>query len=161
MSSTTIEQLIAQRMADAMTAYEANQNSGTRINNDRTSGSVTEEVVGLTRWFEKMEYVFHICNCTENYQVKYATCTLLDGALTWWNAYVQSVGLEATYETTWNELKNTMIEEYYPRNKAQKIEIELWNLAVKGTNIIGYTKRFQELALPCPSMVTPEYKKIE
>ncbi|GJU64023.1 hypothetical protein Tco_1245858 [Tanacetum coccineum] len=38
----------------------------------------TEGVVGLTRWFEKMETVFHISNCPEVYQVKYATCTLLD-----------------------------------------------------------------------------------
>nr|GEV12423.1 copia protein [Tanacetum cinerariifolium] len=27
-------------------------------------------VVGLTRWFEKMETVFHISNCPQNYQVK-------------------------------------------------------------------------------------------
>ncbi|GJX75396.1 putative reverse transcriptase domain-containing protein [Tanacetum coccineum] len=33
----------------------------------------TEGVVGLTRWFEKMETVFHISNCPEKYQVKYAT----------------------------------------------------------------------------------------
>ncbi|GKD64473.1 putative reverse transcriptase domain-containing protein, partial [Tanacetum coccineum] len=30
----------------------------------------TERVVGLIRWFEKMETVFHISNCPENYQVK-------------------------------------------------------------------------------------------
>ncbi|GKD60946.1 hypothetical protein Tco_1298455, partial [Tanacetum coccineum] len=29
----------------------------------------TEGVVGLTRWFEKMEIVFHISNCPEKYQV--------------------------------------------------------------------------------------------
>ncbi|GJS97757.1 putative reverse transcriptase domain-containing protein [Tanacetum coccineum] len=30
----------------------------------------TEGVVGLTRWFEKMETVFHISNCLEVYEVK-------------------------------------------------------------------------------------------
>ncbi|GJS45172.1 putative reverse transcriptase domain-containing protein [Tanacetum coccineum] len=30
----------------------------------------TEGVVGLTRWFEKMEIMFHISNCLEKYQVK-------------------------------------------------------------------------------------------
>ncbi|GKF46377.1 hypothetical protein Tco_0136179, partial [Tanacetum coccineum] len=30
----------------------------------------TEGVVGLIRWFEKMEIVFHISNCPEKYQVK-------------------------------------------------------------------------------------------
>ncbi|GKA74870.1 hypothetical protein Tco_0781248 [Tanacetum coccineum] len=37
----------------------------------------TEGVVGLTRWFEKIETMFHISNCPLRYQVKYATCTLL------------------------------------------------------------------------------------
>ncbi|GJV65910.1 putative reverse transcriptase domain-containing protein, partial [Tanacetum coccineum] len=69
-------------------------------------------------------------------QVKYATCTLLDGALTWWNAYVQYVGLDATYEITWKNLKKMMIEEYCPRNEVQKMETELWNLSVNGTDII-------------------------
>nr|GEU45682.1 hypothetical protein [Tanacetum cinerariifolium] len=43
----------------------------------------TKGVVGLTRWFERMEIVFHISNCPEKYQVKYATYTLLNSALTW------------------------------------------------------------------------------
>ncbi|GJR61433.1 retrovirus-related pol polyprotein from transposon TNT 1-94 [Tanacetum coccineum] len=38
--------------------------------------SGTEGVVGLTRWFKKMESVFNISNCPPKYQVKYATCTL-------------------------------------------------------------------------------------
>ncbi|GKG18748.1 hypothetical protein Tco_0373046 [Tanacetum coccineum] len=42
----------------------------------------TEGVVGLIRWSEKMEIVLHISNCPERYQVKNATCTLLDSALT-------------------------------------------------------------------------------
>ncbi|GJS89203.1 hypothetical protein Tco_0771839 [Tanacetum coccineum] len=48
----------------------------------------TEGVVGLTRWFEKMESVFSISNYTAASQVKFATCTLQDDALTWWNAHV-------------------------------------------------------------------------
>ncbi|GJY03323.1 hypothetical protein Tco_0369263 [Tanacetum coccineum] len=48
----------------------------------------TEGVVELTRWFEKMESVFSISNCTTSCQVKFATCTLQDDALTWWNAHV-------------------------------------------------------------------------
>nr|GEU47941.1 putative reverse transcriptase domain-containing protein [Tanacetum cinerariifolium] len=38
----------------------------------------TKGVVGLTRWFKKIETVFHISNCPERYQVKYAKCTLLN-----------------------------------------------------------------------------------
>nr|GEW90169.1 hypothetical protein [Tanacetum cinerariifolium] len=36
----------------------------------------TEGVVGLTQWFEKIESVFNISNCTIACQVKYAACTL-------------------------------------------------------------------------------------
>ncbi|GJS47463.1 hypothetical protein Tco_0597584, partial [Tanacetum coccineum] len=91
--------------------------------------SGTEGVVGLARWFEKMESVFRISNYPSNSQVKFATCTLLDGALTW--------------------------------NEIQKLENKLWNLCVKGTDIAGYTRRFQELTLLCPRMVPEENDKIE
>ncbi|GJV56541.1 hypothetical protein Tco_1457546 [Tanacetum coccineum] len=40
---------------------------------------------GLTRWIEKMESVFNINGCVIENQVKFATCTLLGAALTWWN----------------------------------------------------------------------------
>nr|GEX01168.1 hypothetical protein [Tanacetum cinerariifolium] len=36
----------------------------------------TKGVVGLTRWFKKMETVFYISNCPEKYQVKYAMIEL-------------------------------------------------------------------------------------
>ncbi|GJY39572.1 hypothetical protein Tco_0425936 [Tanacetum coccineum] len=64
----------------------------------------TEGVVGLTRWFEKMEMVFHISNCPQKNQVKYATCTLLDNALTWWNTHKRTIGIEAAYAMTWTKL---------------------------------------------------------
>nr|GFA80099.1 hypothetical protein [Tanacetum cinerariifolium] len=43
----------------------------------------TEGVIGLTQWFEKMEFVFNISNCTAACQVKYVVCTLQGVALTW------------------------------------------------------------------------------
>ncbi|GJU51699.1 hypothetical protein Tco_1221254 [Tanacetum coccineum] len=57
----------------------------------------TKGVVRLIRWFEKMEIVFHISNYPEKYQVKYATCTLLNSALTWWNSHKRTVGTEAAF----------------------------------------------------------------
>ncbi|GKB63361.1 hypothetical protein Tco_0919547, partial [Tanacetum coccineum] len=85
----------------------------------------TEGVVGLTRWFEKMETVFHISNCPEKYQVKYATCTLLNSALTWWNSHKRTVGTEAAFSMSWKELMKLMAEVYCPRNEIQKMESEL------------------------------------
>ncbi|GJW17975.1 hypothetical protein Tco_0025411 [Tanacetum coccineum] len=43
----------------------------------------TEGVVELTQWFERMETVFRISNCSVENQIKFSTCTLLAGALTW------------------------------------------------------------------------------
>ncbi|GJR62286.1 putative reverse transcriptase domain-containing protein [Tanacetum coccineum] len=77
----------------------------------------TKGVVGLTRWFEKMETVFHISNCPDKYQVKYATCTLLNSGLTWWNSHKRTIGIEAAYAMSWAELMKLMIEVYCPRNK--------------------------------------------
>ncbi|GJS39172.1 hypothetical protein Tco_0564215 [Tanacetum coccineum] len=47
----------------------------------------TEGVVELTQWFERMETVFRISNCSVENQVKFSTCTLLASALTWWNSH--------------------------------------------------------------------------
>ncbi|GJR75543.1 hypothetical protein Tco_0087908 [Tanacetum coccineum] len=50
-----------------------------------------EGVVGLTRWIEKMESVFNISGCAVENQVKFATCTLLGAALTWWNGQIRTL----------------------------------------------------------------------
>ncbi|GKC24645.1 hypothetical protein Tco_1026795 [Tanacetum coccineum] len=49
----------------------------------------TEGVVELTQWFERMETVFRISHCSVENQIKFSTCTLLAGALTWWNSHVR------------------------------------------------------------------------
>ncbi|GJU69274.1 putative reverse transcriptase domain-containing protein [Tanacetum coccineum] len=121
----------------------------------------TKGVVGLTRWFEKMETVFHISNCLEVYQVKYATCTLLDSALTWWNSHKRTIGVDAAFTMTWRDLMKLMAEVYCPRNEIQKMENELWNLTVKNNDLAAYTKRFQELTLLCSRMVSGEEDRIE
>ncbi|GJX97689.1 putative reverse transcriptase domain-containing protein [Tanacetum coccineum] len=43
----------------------------------------------------------------------------------------------------------------------KKLEIELWNLKVKGTDIPSYTLRFQELALMCGRMFPEESDEVE
>ncbi|GJT75816.1 putative reverse transcriptase domain-containing protein [Tanacetum coccineum] len=93
----------------------------------------TEGVVGLTRWIEKMESVFNISGCAIENQVKFATCTLLGAALTWWNGQIRTLGPEA-YSMTWE---------------------------VKGNDVPIYTERFQELTLICTKFVSNETKKVD
>nr|GEY35120.1 putative reverse transcriptase domain-containing protein [Tanacetum cinerariifolium] len=115
--------------------------------------SGTEGVVGLTRWFEKIETVFNISNVPPKYQVKYATCTLQNSALTWWNSHKRTIGVDAAYAMKWAGLMKLMTKVYCPTNEVQKIETELWNLIVKGNDLTAYTQRFQELIFLCTRMV--------
>nr|GFB20696.1 putative reverse transcriptase domain-containing protein [Tanacetum cinerariifolium] len=104
--------------------------------------SGTEGVVGLTHWFEKMETVFNIGNYPSKYQVKYATCTLQNSALTWWNSHKKTIRVNVAYAMKWAGLMTLMTEVYYPRNEVQKMETELWNPTVKGNDLTAYTQRF-------------------
>ncbi|GJR36277.1 integrase, catalytic region, zinc finger, CCHC-type containing protein [Tanacetum coccineum] len=54
-----------------------------------------------------------------------------------------------------------MTDKYCLRNEMKKLEAELWNLKVKGTDVIGYNQHFQELALLCVRMFPEESDKIE
>ncbi|GJT41245.1 putative reverse transcriptase domain-containing protein [Tanacetum coccineum] len=121
----------------------------------------TEEVVNLTQWFERMETVFRISNCTVENQVKFATCTLMGTALTWWNSHARTVTNDVAYAMTWSDLKKKMTTKYCPRNEIKKIEAELWNLKVQGTDVVAYNQRFQELALLSDRMFPEEADKIE
>nr|GEV62282.1 hypothetical protein [Tanacetum cinerariifolium] len=66
--------------------------------------SGTKGVVGLTRSFEKMETMFNINNYPSKYQVKYATCTLQDNVLTWWNSHKRTIGVDVGYAMKWARL---------------------------------------------------------
>nr|GEW29658.1 hypothetical protein [Tanacetum cinerariifolium] len=65
--------------------------------------------------------------------VKFATRTLLDAALTWWNYQIRSLGPDA-YSMTWE---------------------------VKENNVPAYTEHFQELTLIYTKFVADETKKID
>ncbi|GKD88352.1 hypothetical protein Tco_1363859, partial [Tanacetum coccineum] len=102
MTDAAIRGLIAQGMADALVEQEAHRSTknGNGSHNSRNGGRRTkcttrectykdllncqplkfkgiEGVVSLSQWFEKMENVFHISNCSVENQVKFANCTLL------------------------------------------------------------------------------------
>nr|GEX92708.1 reverse transcriptase domain-containing protein [Tanacetum cinerariifolium] len=94
-------------------------------------------------------------------QIKFVTCTLLGSALTWWNSHVRNVGHDVAYAMTWKNLKKKMTDKYYPMGEIKKLEVKMWNLKVKGTDVVSYNQRFQELALMYVKMFTEESDKIE
>ncbi|GKE81366.1 hypothetical protein Tco_1551366, partial [Tanacetum coccineum] len=112
MTVVVVEQLIEARVSAALANHETLRNStngyGDGSHNSETGirGTVrtprectykdflnckpltfkgTEGVVVLLQWFKKMESVFYISNCAVENQVKFAICTFLRNALTWWN----------------------------------------------------------------------------
>ncbi|GKG17215.1 hypothetical protein Tco_0362172 [Tanacetum coccineum] len=85
----------------------------------------TKGVVGLKRWFEKMEQVFEIYKCAEDDKVKFAI-------------------------SPESNVKAMMTTEYCPATEIQMMEQELWTLTLKGDDIEAYSNRFHELVLMCP-----------
>ncbi|GJQ92452.1 putative reverse transcriptase domain-containing protein [Tanacetum coccineum] len=94
-------------------------------------------------------------------QIKFATCTLQGNALTWWNSHVMIVRHDVAYAMTWKTLKKMMTDKYCPRGEIKKLEIELWNLKMKGTDVLSYNQHFQELALMCGRMFPEESDEVE
>ncbi|GJS46549.1 reverse transcriptase domain-containing protein [Tanacetum coccineum] len=92
-----------------------------------------EGVAGLSQWFERMESVFHISNF--NY--------------------------DAAYGMPWKTLMKMMTDKYCPRNEIKKLEMEIWDLKMKGTDLTSYTQCFQDLALLCERMFPKESDKNE
>ncbi|GJV99770.1 hypothetical protein Tco_1555022 [Tanacetum coccineum] len=45
-----------------------------------------------------------------------------------------TVGYDFAYEMTWTNLNKKMTDKYCPRSEIKKLEVELWNLKVKGTD---------------------------
>ncbi|GKF43211.1 reverse transcriptase domain-containing protein, partial [Tanacetum coccineum] len=84
-----------------------------------------------------------------------------DDALTWWNAHVKTTTTEAAHAMPWATLKKMMTDKYCPRGEIKKIETKMWNLKVRGTDVMAYSRRFQQLALMCSRMFPEEVDKIE
>ncbi|GJR75094.1 reverse transcriptase domain-containing protein [Tanacetum coccineum] len=121
----------------------------------------TEGAVSLIRWFERTESVFSRSHCAEENKVTYATGTLTDDALSWWNSYAQPIGIDQANQITWTELKRLLTDKYCPRTEVKKMEDEFYNLVVKGNDLKTYIRRFQELAVLCPNMVPNAEKLME
>nr|GEU71854.1 reverse transcriptase domain-containing protein [Tanacetum cinerariifolium] len=103
--------------------------------------------------------LFSRSNCAEEKKIAFATGTLTNNALSWWNAYAQPIGIEQANTITWTELKRLLTNKYYPRTKIKKMEDEFYNLSVKGNDLKTYVRRFQELVVLCPNMV-PNNEKL-
>ncbi|GKF90632.1 hypothetical protein Tco_0274333, partial [Tanacetum coccineum] len=72
-----------------------------------------------------MEIVFRISNCFVENQIKFSTCTLLEGALTWWNSHVMTVSHDVAYAMTWADLRKKMTDKVQPTFPGTSTAVEM------------------------------------
>ncbi|GKA50338.1 reverse transcriptase domain-containing protein [Tanacetum coccineum] len=77
------------------------------------------------------------------------------------NTHVKIVGHDTAYEMIWETLMKMLTDIYCPRGEIKKLEIEIWNFKVKGTDVVSYTQCFQELALLCGRMFLEVSDEVE
>ena len=82
------------------------------------------DVLALTRWVEKMESIIDISNCADNQRVKYATSSLINKALTWWNVHIQARGRLAALSMPWVGVSKKTIPENPTRPDPKKPDPE-------------------------------------
>ncbi|GJY32808.1 hypothetical protein Tco_0417277 [Tanacetum coccineum] len=176
MTTEAIKELINQQVVEALAAYEANRatelavesqsqnrnddengnvggngNGNGRGNGNKNSGGNGNKNRGGNRNENPNRIDRGVMPVTQRYQVKYAMCTLLNTAFTWWNAHKRTIRVDAAFAMSWRELMKLMTERelmklmaevYCPRNEIQRMESELWNLTVKNNDLAAYTQRF-------------------
>ncbi|GKG24565.1 reverse transcriptase domain-containing protein, partial [Tanacetum coccineum] len=87
-----------------------------------------EGAAELIHWFERTESVFSRSHCAEENKVTYATGTLTDDALSWWNSHAQPIRIDQANQITWTELKRLLTNKYCPRTEVKKIERRILQL---------------------------------
>nr|GEX53775.1 reverse transcriptase domain-containing protein [Tanacetum cinerariifolium] len=81
-------------------------------------------------------------NYTKDCKVKFATSTLTEDALSWWNSYAKPIRTEQADKIVWTKLKRLLTNKYCPRTKVKKMEEEFYNLVVKRNDLKTYIRRF-------------------
>ena len=145
-SDNRITAFLAQRMAVALltTSNQLRSTVNNGNNGDRETGpshctfrqfnschplkfSRSEEATGLFQWFENMEMTFLISECQDHLRVRYATKTLQNRALAWWDKEEKGQGTKVALDLSRDELKALMIEEFCPNDELQKLEEDFWS----------------------------------
>ncbi|GJS36457.1 reverse transcriptase domain-containing protein [Tanacetum coccineum] len=156
MTQAAIRKLVADSVTTALEAQAA-----TMANADNTNRNTGEREAPVARKCSYKEFMSCQPINFKDCKVKFATGTLTEEALSWWNSFAQPIRIEEAYKITWVEFKKLLIKKYCPRTEVQKIEDEFYHLTMKGNDLKTYVRRFQELATLCPTMVPDSEKMIE
>ncbi|GJS71119.1 putative reverse transcriptase domain-containing protein [Tanacetum coccineum] len=158
-TNAQIQAMINEGITAALAACDATRNG----DDSHTSGTGARRPVQVARECTYLDFL----KCQPlNFKgtegvVKFAKCTLQGNALTWWSSHVKTTTPEAAHAMPWRTLKKMMTDKYCPRGEIKKLEFEMWNLKVKGTDVVTYSQHFQELALMCDRMFPKEIYQVE
>ncbi|GJX86824.1 reverse transcriptase domain-containing protein [Tanacetum coccineum] len=153
MTQAAIRQLVADSIVAALEAQAA-----TMASTDNPNRNIGPKETHIAR---KCTYKEFVSSQPFYFNVKFATGTLTEDALSWWNSYAKPIGIEQADKIAWTELKRLLTNKYCPRTEVKKMEDEFYNLVVKGNDLKTYARRFQELAVLCPNMVPNTEKLME
>ncbi|GJY28738.1 putative reverse transcriptase domain-containing protein [Tanacetum coccineum] len=143
MTDAQIRALISQGVADALVERDADKSRNGDDNHD--SGTGVRRQAPVARECTYSDFLkCQPLNFKVTRQIKFATCTLQENALTWWNSHVKTIGHDVAYAMTWKALKKMMTDKYCPRGEIKKLEIKLWNLKVKGSVMASKPKKMQD-----------------
>ncbi|GJZ24274.1 putative reverse transcriptase domain-containing protein [Tanacetum coccineum] len=153
MTQAAIRKLVADSVTEALEAQAGTMASTSNPNrNTGPTGTLVAKTGNYKEFISCQPFYFN---------VTFATGTLTDDALSWWNAYAQPIGVDQANQITWTELKRLLTNKYCPRTEVRKMEDELYILTVKGNGLKTYVRRFQELAVLCPNMIPNTEKLLE
>ncbi|GJU54278.1 putative reverse transcriptase domain-containing protein [Tanacetum coccineum] len=147
MTQAAIRKLVANSVTAALEAQAANMANTNNTTRPREAPVARQ--------------LFSRSNCTEDCKVKFATGTLTEEALSWWNSFAQPIWIEEAYKITWVEFKKLLIKKYCPQTKVHKMEDEFYHLTVKRNDLKTHVRRFHELATLYPTMVPDSEKMME
>ncbi|GJY92346.1 hypothetical protein Tco_0508128, partial [Tanacetum coccineum] len=97
-----VRQMMRIHVLEARAQIDTMEDTGSSNDASQSSGGGLRRLVQPAR-IEKIESVFYISGCAIDCQVKFATCTLLRAALTWWNGHVRGNDV-AAYTQCFQEL---------------------------------------------------------
>ncbi|GJX00423.1 hypothetical protein Tco_0184336 [Tanacetum coccineum] len=140
MTQAAIKKLVVDSVSAALEAQVANM-----ANTDNTTRPREAPVARKCSYKEFMS-----CQPPDNSKVKFATGTLTEEALSWWNSFAQPIRIEKAYKITWVEFKKLLIKKYCPRTEVQKMEDEfLLFCLLKGNDPQAYCREDSKNWQPC------------
>ncbi|GJX19762.1 reverse transcriptase domain-containing protein [Tanacetum coccineum] len=129
MTQDAIRKLVADSVTSALEAQAATMASASNPNrNTGPTGTPAVKTRNYKEFISCQPFYFNEFSrsrCAEENKVTFATGTLTDDALSWWNAYAQPMGIEQANQITWTELKRLLTNKYCPRTEIRKDEEEL------------------------------------